>query len=411
MSTAAGSSRQIVVGVTGGIAAFKAVETIRLLTESGYNVKVIATNSALQFVGEATMAALSGNEVHTDSWAEVHKVPHVSLAREASAIVVAPATADFIARMTHGRADDLLTATILTATCPVILAPAMHTEMWENSATQENVAILRKRGVVVLEPAVGRLTGVDSGKGRLSEPSAIALAVNHAISREGEFADLAGMHIVITAGGTREAIDPVRFISNRSSGKQGFAIAAVAAVRGAKVTLINANSTLPAPAGVDVVNVESAIDLQRAVLQHIAKADALVMVAAVADFRPSESTDSKIKKSAGGLDKIELIDNPDILREVVDLKKPNFTIIGFAAETGDTKQSALDYALVKLAKKGVDALVLNQVGQGKGFESDDNAVTIVSPYFDAISVPTTSKEKIAETVCNVVKSLSLRINK
>jgi phosphopantothenoylcysteine decarboxylase/phosphopantothenate--cysteine ligase len=397
MSTATSGS-SIIVGVTGGIAAFKAVETIRLLSESGYNVKVIATNSALQFVGQATMAALSGNEVHTDSWAEVHKVPHVSLAREAKAIVVAPATADFLARMSHGRADDLLTATILTATCPIILAPAMHTEMWENSATQENVAILRKRGVVVLEPAVGRLTGVDTGKGRLSEPSAIALAVNHALDREGEFADLAGKHIVVTAGGTREAIDPVRFISNRSSGKQGYAIAAVAAVRGAKVTLINANSTLPNPAGVDVVNVESAMDLRRAVLQHITQADALVM-------------DSKIKKSTGGLDKIDLIENPDILREVVDLKKPNFSIIGFAAETGDTKQSALDYALTKLANKGVDALVLNQVGKDLGFESDENAVTIVSPYFSTITVETTSKEKIAETVCNVVKSLSLLINK
>lgn len=410
MSTATGSSH-VIVGVTGGIAAFKAVETIRLLSEAGHNVEVIATNSALQFVGEATMAALSGNEVHTDSWAEVHNVPHVSLARNANAIVVVPATADFIARLTHGRADDLLTATVLTATCPVILAPAMHTEMWDNQATQENVATLRNRGIVVLEPAVGRLTGVDSGKGRLSEPSEIALAVDHAINREGEFADLAGKHIVVTAGGTREAIDPVRFISNRSSGKQGFAIAAVAAVRGAKVTLINANSTLPVPAGVDIVNVESAMEMRNAILQHIAKADALVMAAAVADFKPTEITETKIKKSSGGLEKIELTENPDILREVVLLKKPNFTIIGFAAETGDESQSALEYGLSKLAAKGVDALVVNQVGKDLGFESDENAVTIVSPHFDTITVPTSSKRKIAETVCNVVKSLSLRINK
>ncbi|MCX6403632.1 MAG: bifunctional phosphopantothenoylcysteine decarboxylase/phosphopantothenate--cysteine ligase CoaBC [Actinobacteria bacterium] len=410
MSTAAGSS-SIVVGVTGGIAAFKAVETIRLLSEAGYNVEVIATKSALQFVGEATMAALSGNEVHTDAWAEVHNVPHVNLARNASAIVVVPATADFMARMTHGRADDILTATILTATCPIILAPAMHTEMWENSATVENVATLRKRGVVVLEPGVGRLTGVDTGKGRLSEPSEIALAVNHALSRDGDFADLAGKHIVVTAGGTREAIDPVRFITNRSSGKQGFAIATVAAVRGARVTLINANSTLAVPAGVDVVNVESASELRRAVLQHIAKADALVMTAAVADYRPSEVAKTKIKKSIKNLEQIELTENPDILREVVELKKPNFTVIGFAAETGDDKQSALDYGLTKLAAKGVDALVVNQVGKDVGFESDQNAVTIVSPYFDAITVEITTKVKIAETVCNVVKSLSLLTNK
>ena len=407
MSTATGSSN-IIVGVTGGIAAFKAVETIRLLSEAGYNVEVIATKSALEFVGTATMAALSGNEVHTDSWAEVQNVPHVSLARKADAIVVVPATADFMARMTHGRADDLLTATILTATCPIILAPAMHTEMWENSATVDNVATLRKRGVVVLEPASGRLTGVDTGKGRLAEPAQISIAIEHALKREGEFADLAGKHIVVTAGGTREAIDPVRFISNRSSGKQGFAIAAVAAVRGAQVTLINANSSLPAPAGVDVVNVVSAIDLRNAVMQHIAKADALVMVAAVADYRPAEYVENKIKKSDGPLNEIGLVENTDILREVVELKKPSFNVIGFAAETGDSKQSALEYGLTKLATKGVDALVVNQVGPNQGFESEENAVTIVSPYFEPISVPTTSKLKIAETVCNVVKTLTSR---
>ncbi len=409
MSTATGSS-SIIVGVTGGIAAFKGVETIRLLSEAGYNVEVIATNSALQFVGEATMAALSGNQVHTDSWAEVHNVPHVTLARSAKAIVVVPATADFMARLTHGRADDLLTATILTATCPIILAPAMHTEMWENPATQENVATLRKRGVVVLEPAVGRLTGVDSGKGRLSEPSSIAIAVEHALNSDGEFADLAGKHLVITAGGTREAIDPVRFISNRSSGKQGFAIAAVAAARGARVTLINANSNLPTPAGVDVVNVESADELLRAVLQNITKADALIMVAAVADYRPTSVTESKIKKSSGGIENIPLSENPDILRTVVELKKPNFTVVGFAAETGDANQSALEYGLTKLATKGVDALVVNQVGVGLGFEVDENAVTIVSPHFEPITVPATSKAKIAETVCNVVKTLISRTN-
>ena len=407
MSTATGSSN-IIVGVTGGIAAFKAVETIRLLSEAGYNVEVIATKSALEFVGSATMAALSGNEVHTDSWAEVQNVPHVTLARKADAIVVVPATADFMARMTHGRADDLLTATILTATCPIILAPAMHTEMWENKATVGNVETLRNRGVVVLEPASGRLTGADTGKGRLAEPAQISIAIEHALKREGEFADLAGKHIVVTAGGTREAIDPVRFISNRSSGKQGFAIAAVAAVRGARVTLINANSNLPAPAGVDIVNVVSANELRNAVMQHIAKADVLVMAAAVADYRPAEYVENKIKKLDGPLNEIALVENVDILREVVELNKPDLKVIGFAAETGDSNRTALEYGLAKLAQKGVDALVVNQVGPNQGFETDENAVTIVSPNFDAISVPTTSKLKIAETVCNVVKTLISR---
>lgn len=404
------SGSNIVIGVTGGIAAFKAVETIRLLSEAGHHVEVIATNSALQFVGEATMAALSGNPVHTDSWSEVHNVPHVKLARQADAIVVVPATADFIARLTHGRADDLLTATILTATCPVILAPAMHTEMWENPATVSNVKTLRERGILVLEPAVGRLTGVDTGKGRLAEPETISIAVDHALKREGEFADLAGKHIVVTAGGTREAIDPVRFLSNRSSGKQGFAIAAVAAVRGAKVTLINANSTLPIPAGVDVVNVTSAHELRNAVFQNITKADALVMAAAVADYRPETESENKIKKQSGILESIKLVENPDILQEVVELKKPNFVVIGFAAETGDSEASVIDYGLKKLAKKGVDALVINQVGKELGFESDDNSATIVSPHLEPIRIPTTSKQNIAETVCNVVKSLFSRTN-
>lgn len=402
------SGSNIVVGVTGGIAAFKAVETIRLLSEAGHNVEVIATNSALQFVGEATMAALSGNPVHTDSWSEVHNVPHVQLARNADAIVVVPATADFMARMTHGRADDLLTATILTATCPIILAPAMHTEMWENSATISNVKTLRNRGVVVLEPAVGRLTGVDTGKGRLAQPEVIAIAVDHALKRTGEFADLAGKHIVVTAGGTRESIDPVRYISNRSSGKQGFAIAAVAAVRGAKVTLINANSALPIPAGVDIINVTSALEMRHAVLSQITKADALVMAAAVADFRPVELTDTKIKKDSTQLASIDLTENSDILREVVDLQKPNFVVIGFAAETGDKDSTVMDYGLKKLATKGVDALVVNQVGKDLGFESDENSVTIISPYFEAIKISTTSKQNIAETVCNVVKTLFSR---
>lgn len=398
----------VLVGVAGGIAAYKALELVRLLSEDGVDVHVIPTLSALRFIGEASFAAISGNAVHTDIWADVQDVPHVQLARSADAIVVVPATADLIARITQGRADDLLTATLLTATCPVILSPAMHTEMWENAATVENVEILRSRGIVVLEPAVGRLTGVDSGKGRLPDPSAIATVVRHALrqtdARGQLIADMEGKHVLVTAGGTREALDPVRFLSNRSSGRQGYAIAAVAAARGARVTLIAANTSLADPAGVDVVRVVSATDMQAALVQYAPSADAVIMAAAVADYRPVAVADWKIKKTHDSQPVVHLVENPDLLEGLVAARPAGQVIVGFAAETGDSHADAIEYGRRKLARKGCDLLVINDVSDGKAFEVPVNAVTIISADQEPVEVPLSNKEVIAETVCDLVIS-------
>src|SRR5437764_2965198 len=281
------SGRQVVLGVSGGIAAYKACELLRLLTESGHSVRVVPTESALRFVGAPTWAALSGQPVSTDVWTDVEQVPHVRIGQTADLVVVAPATADLIARAAIGRADDLLTATLLTARCPVLFAPAMHTEMWEHPATQDNVRTLRSRGVDVLDPAVGRLTGADTGRGRLPEPEDIFLAARTLLARGHQPMDLLGRHVVITAGGTREPLDPVRFLGNRSSGKQGYALARTAIARGAEVTLVAANVVLPDPAGAKVIRVGSAEELRTAVLDSAADADVVVMAAAVADFRPT----------------------------------------------------------------------------------------------------------------------------
>ena len=406
-SSATAERPTVVVGVAGGIAAFKALEVIRLLAESGLNVQVVPTLSALRFIGEASFAALSGNPVASDVWSDVHNVPHIQIARSASAIVIVPATADLLARAASGRADDLLTATILTATCPVIYCPAMHTEMWDNAATVANVETLRSRGAVVLEPAVGRLTGADSGKGRLPDPAAIAAMVHHAVS-VGIKADLAGKHVVVTAGGTREAIDPVRFIGNRSSGRQGYALAAVAALRGAQVTLISANSQLAPPAGVDVIHVVSTADMQNALYEYAPKADVVVMAAAVSDFRPVSPSLTKLKKSQVSQPAVELVHNPDLLTELVANRKSGQLIIGFAAETGDTHADVITYGQQKLTAKGCDALVINSVADGKGFESPHNAVTIVQPNAEPVEIPLTTKELVAETVWHVVTSLLSR---
>src|SRR3954447_1567339 len=284
---------RIVLGVSGGIAAYKSCELLRLFTESGHSVRVVPTADALRFVGEATWAALSGQPVATDVWSDVDQVPHVRLGQEADLVVVAPATADLLARAAHGRADDLLSATLLTARCPVLFAPAMHTEMWEHPATQANVAVLRERGAVVLTPASGRLTGADTGVGRLPDPAEIFTAARTLLLHPTQ--DLAGRHVVVSAGGTREPLDPVRFLGNRSSGRQGYALAAVAAARGAQVTVVAANVSLPHPAGATVVRVSTAAELRTAVLTAAAEADAVVMAAAVADFRPASSAAYKIK--------------------------------------------------------------------------------------------------------------------
>src|SRR4051794_15301715 len=317
MAMANGESRpRVVLGVSGGIAAYKACELLRRFTESGHDVTVVPTAAALEFVGAPTWAALSGKPVSTEVWADVHEVPHVRIGQAAELVVVAPATADLLAKAAHGLADDLLTNTLLTARCPVVFAPAMHTEMWEHPATQANVATLRERGAVVIEPAEGRLTGADTGKGRLPDPDEIFELCRDVLARGalGAFLDLAGRHVVVSAGGTREPLDPVRFLGNRSSGLMGVALARTAAARGAEVTLVAANVDLPDPAGVKVVRVETTGELRDAVLTAAAGADAVVMAAAPADFRPTTLSASKIKKiEDGSAPSIELTQNPDIL--------------------------------------------------------------------------------------------------
>ena len=372
--------KRIVVGVSGGIAAYKACTVVRQLTEAGHEVHVIPTEAALRFVGAATFEALSGQPVHTSVFDDVPAVPHVNLGQQADLVVVAPATADLLARAAHGRADDLLTATLLTARCPVLFAPAMHTEMWLHPATVDNVAMLRRRGVIVLEPASGRLTGSDSGAGRLPEAEEITTLAELLLERHDALAyDLAGRKLLVTAGGTREPVDPVRFIGNRSSGKQGYAVARVAAQRGAEVTLIAGHTAgLTDPAGVDVVHVSSAEQLGDAVSKHAAAADVLVMAAAVADFRPAQVAIAKIKKKGTeGPSPIELLRNDDVLAGTVrarahgELPKMR-AIVGFAAETGDANGDVLFHARAKLRSKGCDLLVVNAVGDGKAFEVDNN---------------------------------------
>jgi phosphopantothenoylcysteine decarboxylase / phosphopantothenate---cysteine ligase len=371
--------KRIVVGVAGGIAAYKACTVVRQLAEAGHQVRVIPTESALRFVGAATFEALTGQPVHTGVFEDVPEVPHVRLGQHADLVVVAPATADLLARAVHGRADDLLTATLLTARCPVLFAPAMHTEMWLHPATVENVATLRRRGAVVLEPASGRLTGADSGTGRLPEAEEITTLAQLLLERHDALTyDLAGRKLLVTAGGTREPIDPVRFMGNRSSGKQGYAVARVAAQRGAEVTLIAGHTAgLIDPAGVDVVHVSSAQQLGDAVSKHAPGADVLVMAAAVADFRPAHVATAKIKKGAEGPPAIELVRNDDVLagavRARVHGELPRMrAIVGFAAETGDANGDVLFHARNKLRSKGCDLLVVNAVGDGRAFEVDNN---------------------------------------
>ncbi|MBA4862110.1 bifunctional phosphopantothenoylcysteine decarboxylase/phosphopantothenate--cysteine ligase CoaBC [Streptomyces sp. PSKA54] len=392
---------KVVLGVSGGIAAYKACELLRQLTESGHDVRVVPTESALHFVGAATWSALSGHPVSTEVWSDVHEVPHVRIGQAADLVVVAPATADILAKAAHGLADDLLTNTLLTARCPVIFAPAMHTEMWEHPATQENVATLRRRGAVVIEPAVGRLTGVDTGKGRFPEPVEIFEVCRRTLARGTHAADLAGHHVVVSAGGTREPLDPVRFLGNRSSGKQGYALARTAAARGASVTLIAANTTgLPDPAGVEVVPVGTAVQLREAVIKAAAHADAVVMAAAVADFRPAAYATGKIKKKDGeDPEPITLVRNPDILAEISgDRPRPGQVIVGFAAETDDV----LANGRTKLRRKGCDLLVVNEVGERKTFGSEENEAVVLGADGSETPVPYGPKEALADTVWDLV---------
>ncbi|MBF6054562.1 bifunctional phosphopantothenoylcysteine decarboxylase/phosphopantothenate--cysteine ligase CoaBC [Streptomyces eurocidicus] len=393
---------KVVLGVSGGIAAYKACELLRRLTESGHSVRVVPTAASLHFVGEATWSALSGQPAATQVWDSVHEVPHVRIGQEADLVVVAPATADMLAKAAHGLADDLLTNTLLTARCPVVFAPAMHTEMWENQATQENVATLRRRGAIVIEPAVGRLTGVDTGKGRLPDPEAIFEVCRRVLARsaEGQGTDLAGRHVVVSAGGTREPLDPVRFLGNRSSGKQGYALARTAVARGARVTLVAANSELPDPAGVDVVRVGTAVQMREAVLKAAAAADAVVMAAAVADFRPASYASGKIKKRDGqDPEPVVLVRNPDILAELsADRPRPGQIVVGFAAETDDV----LANGRAKLARKGCDLLVVNEVGERKTFGAERSEAVVLAPDGSETPVPYGPKEGLADIVWNLV---------
>ncbi|MEU6234013.1 bifunctional phosphopantothenoylcysteine decarboxylase/phosphopantothenate--cysteine ligase CoaBC [Kitasatospora sp. NPDC047058] len=398
--TGGAEAPRVVLGVSGGIAAYKACELLRRFTESGHQVTVVPTEAALHFVGEATWAALSGRPAATETWERVHEVPHVRIGQNADLVVVAPATADLMAKAAHGLADDLLTNTLLTARCPVVLAPAMHTEMWEHPATRENVATLRRRGVIVLEPAVGRLTGKDTGKGRLPEPSALFDACRAVLRHGGVRSDLAGRHVVVSAGGTREPLDPVRYLGNRSSGKQGYALAVTAAARGARVTLLSANAELPDPAGVDVVHVSTALELRDAALKAVEDADAVVMAAAVADFRPAAYATGKIKKVEGAEPApVALVRNPDILAELSGHRPRSAQlVVGFAAETDDV----LANGRAKLARKGCDLLVVNEVGNGKAFGQDVNEAVVLGSDGSETAVPVGPKEALADVVWDLV---------
>lgn len=406
--------KRIIVGVAGGIAAYKACTVVRQLTEAGHEVRVVPTESALKFVGAATFEALSGQPVHTGVFESVPEVPHVRIGQQADLVVVAPATADLLARAVAGRADDLLTATLLTARCPVLFAPAMHTEMWFHPATVENVATLRRRGAVVLEPASGRLTGADTGPGRLPEAEEITTLAGLLLERGDALPyDMAGVKVLVTAGGTREPLDPVRFIGNRSSGKQGYAVARVMAQRGAEVTLIAGNTAgLIDPAGVNVVHIGSAAQLGDAVSKHAPDANVLVMAAAVADFRPAQVATAKIKKSADELDapSVELVRNDDVLAGAVraraDGQLPNMrAIVGFAAETGDANGDVLFHARAKLKRKGCEMLVVNAVGEGRAFEVDHNDGWMLAADGTETALEHGSKTLMASRIVDAIGAL------
>ena len=412
-------SSRVILGVGAGIAAYKSCELLRLLTESGHQVRVVPTPDALRFVGEATWAALSGQPVTTDVWTGVSEVPHVRIGQGANLVLVAPATADLLARAAAGMAGDLLTATLLTARCPVLYAPAMHTEMWEHPATQANVTLLRRRGAIVLEPATGRLTGRDSGPGRLPEPAGIFAAATRLLVRGAVAADLAGRRVVVSAGGTREEIDPVRFIGNWSTGTQGYALASTAVARGAEVTVVAANVALPDPAGTKLTRVVSAREMHEAVLAAAEAADAVVMAAAVADYRPAARSAAKIKKDGQPPEPLRLTENPDILTGLAAARKAREAarsahdperaglvppaplsqiLVGFAAETDTSPEQAR----AKLERKGCDLLVVNPVGNGLGFGTPDNEAVVYGADGTVTPVPRGPKEALADVIWDLV---------
>lgn len=405
--------RRILVGVAGGIAAYKACHLIRDFKEHGDDVRVVPTEAALNFVGAATFEALSGHPVSTTVFDSVDEVQHVALGQQADAIVIAPATADLIARLAGGRADDLLSASVLVATCPIIIAPAMHTEMWLNQATQDNVATLRRRGITVMEPAHGRLTGADTGAGRLPDPEQIAEFARTIMAGHRVNYDWQGKKVVVSAGGTQENLDPVRYLGNRSSGRQGYALAEIAAQRGAEVTIVAGNTeALPIPSGASVVRVTSTRDMHEAMNAEVADADIVIMAAAVADYRPASVADSKMKKGTADEDlaHLEMVENPDILKGLVERRengdlKSDAIIVGFAAETGDEKTSVLEYAEQKLVKKGCDVLMANEVGEGKVFGQSTSAGWILRRDSEPVEVAPGSKQVVAAQILDVVNEI------
>jgi phosphopantothenoylcysteine decarboxylase/phosphopantothenate--cysteine ligase len=391
---------KIVVGITGGIAAYKAVSVVRAFVLAGHSVQVVATDAALRFVGKPTLEAISRNPVHTDLYEGVAEVRHVAMGQAADLIVVAPATANFLAQLAGGFAADLLGNTILASRAPVVVAPAMHTEMWQNAATQANVTTLRKRGVTFVGPAIGQLTGADSGPGRMSEPDDILAAALRAVRPDG---DLAGRRILVTAGGTREPLDPVRFIGNRSSGKQGVALALAAAARGAEVTLIGANLEIDVPPSIALLSASTTAELAQVVHERAGAADVIIMAAAVADYRPETVAETKIKKETQGETlTLTLVKNPDILHDVALARRPGQVIIGFAAETETDPVALLELARAKIARKGSDFLVVNNVGWTTGFATEGNAVTILNASGDIVGEARGAKTSVADRILDVL---------
>jgi phosphopantothenoylcysteine decarboxylase/phosphopantothenate--cysteine ligase len=415
----------VVVGITGGIAAYKAIGVVRGLVLAGHDVQVVATDAALRFVGRPTLEAISRNPVHSDLYEGVAQVRHVAIGQAADLIVIAPATANTLAKLATGLADDLLGNTVLASTAPVLVAPAMHTEMWQNAATVANVATLRSRGVAFVGPASGQLTGTDSGPGRMAEPdeivaAALALAVpvtarietvgagpSSAEDASVEAAprrDLEGVRLLVSAGGTREPLDPVRFLGNRSSGKQGVALATAALIRGAEVTLLAAHLEVPVPDGIDVVQVETAKQLAQAAAEYARDSDVIIMAAAVADYRPVTVAQTKLKKDAiGDTMTLELVRNPDILASLAATSRDDQLVVGFAAETAGDTAELLRVGREKLDRKGCDYLVLNRVGWLRGFAVDDNAVVVVSRGGDIVMEASGSKASVADRILDVIR--------
>ncbi len=390
----------IVIGITGGIAAYKAVGVVRGLVLAGHDVHVIATEAALRFVGRPTLEAISRNIVHSDLYEGVAQVRHVAIGQAADVIVVAPATANTVAKLAAGLSDDLLGTTILASTAPIVVAPAMHTEMWHNPATVQNIATLVSRGVRVVGPGSGQLTGADSGVGRMAEVDDIVSATLAAVTPQ----DLAGKRVLISAGGTREPLDPVRFIGNRSSGLQGVALAEAARDRGAEVTLIAAHLDVAAPARVHLIEVGTALELEAAVVTESDRADILIMAAAVADYRPIEVRSSKIKKVGHGEPlTLTLVENPDILARISRSRTQSLIVVGFAAETEPDEQALLALARAKLARKGCDYLVVNRVGWTSGFSTPVNAVLMLNRAGDIVMEFAGSKVSVAGRILDVIE--------